>query len=135
MKKLILTLLLIITSLTLFSQSYSSYKNYIVSNNYTILADKYEYITEGSYIYSYKIFYAGHKYIILATSDDTDVRDIDLYLYNPDGTIFMKDNDDSNLALIQFIPAYTLEMKIAVFNIKSYTPSYSSLCKFFIAYK
>lgn len=137
MKKIIFTLTLLIVSIVSFSQSndYNQAKQLALDNGYTIAEEKVADIAQGAFLYNYRTFYQGTSYVIFATSDDSDVKDVDIYLSYMDGDIRNKDNDYSNIAVISFTPGATLNLKISVYNFSSNTPLYESRCRYFIAYK
>ena len=133
---MIMTLLLV--SLVGFSQSqrYYELKNYYRGLGYSIGNEKYQTCIQGASFYSYMNFSPSSEYVIVAMSDDSDVLDVDIFMYYSDGSLFMKDSDSSNLAIISFsCSSYVNNTIIYVKNYSSTTPNYASTLRFFIAYK
>lgn len=137
MKKIIMILALLCASISIFSQSsaYLESKQIVLNNGYTIVDEKEADISQGNYLFNYRTFIKGNDYVIVAASDDYDVLDVDIYLYYMDGDVRNKDNDDSRIAVINFSPSTTIDLKISVYNYLSKTPTYLSKCRYFIAYK
>jgi len=140
MEKILLILSLIVISICSFAQpaqsdAYRSKKYWAVEHGYTINQDKYGYIVKGDYIYESYTFYAGTTYLIYAMSEDDDVTDVDIYLYNTNGSIYIKDSTKDSDAAVVFTPDYNIVLKVVVKNYISYDPYNKSLCRFFIGYK
>lgn len=136
MKKFFLMLVLLISSLTMFSQTtdYDYYKNYYRNAGWNIGLEQYGTATQGSTVYSYVNFYSGYNYKVIAMSNDRDVTDVDIYIYQSDGTLFTKDADASRLAIVTFSCSLSQQVKIVVKNYASRTPNYASTLRFFVAY-
>lgn len=119
------------------SQGYSldEIKDWVEEKGYTIATTQYATLKEGETAYHYRNLYSTREYIIVAFSEDKDVKDVDVFLYDDDGSELRKDADASSLAIVKFSPSYTREMKIVIKNCRSYTPSYASTCRFVVAYK
>jgi hypothetical protein len=137
MKKILMVLVLAIMSVFAFSQStkYYEVRGALIDSGWNISADQQASLVEGGSAYYYKTFYAGYQYGILAFSDDSDVQDVDIYAYYSDGTLFMKDTSIANYAILDFNCYSDTTLKIVIKNYKSNTPSYASICRFFVAYK
>lgn len=135
------TIKIFIISLTLLCSSianasfYTEAKQMALDDGYTIVDEKYGDISEGGYIYDFRTMYAKLNYIIVAESQDADVEDVDIIVYNEDGVISHKDIDKDSIALINFTAGFTRTVKIEVINYKSKTPKYQSRCRYFVAYK
>jgi hypothetical protein len=56
-----------------------------------ISEERYAYLKEGEDAQHWRTFYAGVSYAIVAYTEDAGVRDIDVYLYDTDGTVLVKD--------------------------------------------
>ena len=136
MKKLLFILTLLVVSISTFSQtSYEKYKNYYRSYGWYIGNEQYSNLTQGSKAYTYMNFTSGSTYKIVACSNDLDVTDVDVYVYLADGTLFMKDDDTSSIAIVTFNCTYSQQVKIVIKNYSSNTPNYASTIRYFIAYK
>jgi hypothetical protein len=126
------------SAITCFSQSckYNDYLEVLRNKGYSISKEIKVSLSEDETGYYWKTFAKGLDYIIVAASDDEDVSDVDLYLYDDDGsTLKVKDTDVSSLAVVSFTPNYERSMKIIVKNYKSSTPSFSSTLRFIVAYQ
>ena len=71
---------------------------------------------------------------IVACSNDVDVTDVDVFVYLSDGSLFMKDDDRSALAIVKFECTYSQQVKIVIKNYSSLTPNYASTIRYFIAW-
>ena len=135
MKRILIILMLLVVSLTTFSQTnYDAYKNYYRSYGWNIGNEQYANLTQGYSAYTYMNFASGNTYKIVACSNDADVTDVDVYVYLADGTLFMKDTDSSALAIVTFSCTYSQQVKIVIKNYLSRTPNYASIIRYFIAW-
>ena len=135
MKKVLFILILLVVSLTTFSQtSYENYKSFYRSYGWNIGNEQYANLVKGGSAYTYMNFASGNTYKIIACSNDADVTDVDVYVYLSDGTLFMKDTDSSALAIVTFTCTYSQQVKIVIKNYSSLTPSYASIIRYFIAW-
>lgn len=135
MKKFLFILMLLMVSLTTFSQSsYETYKNLYRSYGWNIGNEQYANLIQGNIAYTYMNFTSGSTYSIIACSNDADVTDIDVYVYLSDGTLFMKDTDASAIAIVKFTCTYSQQVKIVIKNYSSRTPNYASTIRYFIAW-
>ncbi len=126
-----------LSSMTIFSQSqkYNDLKTLYRGYGYSIGAEEMVTLSEGQLGYTNLKFRAGYVYSIVAMSDDCDVVDVDIFTYYPNGDLFMKDSDTSNLAIVSFECTGTNQLKIMIKNYNSLTPTYSSTFRYFVAYK
>ena len=114
---------------------YDAVRNYMDSRNYTVAEDRYKDMKEGESTYLYRTFVKGYTYIIYGFTDDEDVQDLDLYLYDSDGTRIKEDIETDARPVIFFTPSYTRELKIVLKNAESDTPYYASNCRFMVGFK
>lgn len=136
MKRLLILLAMTLLSLGIFAQSrYEKVRQVYRSLGYNIGLEEFANLKEGSFGYSTVNFEAGSRYEIVAVSNDTDVKDIDLYVYYPNGELFMEDTDNSNLSVVSFNCTYSQSMKIIIKNYSSLTPNFASTIRYFIAWK
>lgn len=105
------------------------------AENYLIVENRYANLKQGEISYQFRTILQGLSYIFIAYSEDIDVRDIDVYLYDSDGSVLKSDTKVINLAAVAITPSYSREIKIVMKNYKSFTPNYASLCRYIIAYK
>jgi len=138
MKKTLLLIALIASSSMLASAqtAYQKARNKIEEMGYTISKEMEVNISEGQTGYSYKTFYEGLTYIIYAMSEDNDVSDIDVYVYDTsDNEVLKRDTENDDIAVISFTPNREIEGKVVIKNYKSSDPNYESRCRYIIAYK
>ena len=136
MKRLLIFLAMTILSLGIFAQSrYEKVRQVYRSLGYNIGLEEFANLKEGSFGYSTVNFEAGYRYEIVAVSNDIDVQDIDLYVYYPNGELFMEDTDNSNLSVVSFNCKYSQSMKVIIKNYSSLTPNFASTVRYFIAWK
>lgn len=137
MKRIILMLTLVVMSLTVFSQyqKYNDLKALYRSYGYVIGLEEEANISQGNTAFSNVTFRNGNEYVIVAMSDDTDVQDIDIYTYYTSGALFLKDDDNSKIAIVSFNCYYSVILQIVIKNYSSLTPRWESKVRYFIAYK
>lgn len=117
------------------SQKYKEVLSLLESKGYSISVEQYALLEEGEEAGHTKTFYAGTSYVIVACSDDSDVNDVDVFLNNTSGTTYDQDADSADVAVVEFNPSFTREMRVNIKNYSSETPYYASRCRFVIAYK
>jgi hypothetical protein len=140
LKKMLFVLLICLIAIST-SESYAqscAYKEYlrIIQNKGWSVGNQMKVnLSQGQTGYEYRTFYAGLKYVIVASSDDESVTDVDLYLYESDGTTLLrKDTETSALAVIEFTPSTTKRLQIIIKNHASATPNFESTHRFIVAY-
>src|SRR5215469_16269721 len=100
-----LVIVLVIPVIT-FSQSckYYDYLQTLIDQGYTIsknMGETKSDLKQGETTSPlYHSFTGGDDYIIVASSDDGDVTDVDAYLYDTDGTLVRRDSDNDPIAII-----------------------------------
>jgi hypothetical protein len=136
-KNILLFALLFIPGLQSFAQSdrYLEGVKKIEKLGYTIADEMNVNISESMTGYSYRHFYGSLNYVVFAISEDKDVTDLDVYVYDEDGEVIEKDADESDMAVISFNTGRDMEGKIVIKNYKSNDPDYKSLCRYVVAYK
>lgn len=140
MKRILILFLFIVLSIGAFSQNPTKIyeiKGYLVGLGYTVDENNVwsQTLKQDENFYCFKHFSPGLNYVIFAFSEDNDVLDLDVYIYNSDGTIFKKDNDSENCALVEYVPSIDIVRKCVVKNYRSNTPYYASKCWLVVAYK
>ena len=94
-----------------------------------------EYIfKEGEYAEYWKPFYVGISYAIVAYTDDPGVQDIDVYLYDTDGSVLVKDTEQATFAIVYYRPYVSRRMRVVIENYDSSSKYRSYNCKFIILY-
>lgn len=117
------------------ASSYARVLTMLKANGYTISQEKYSTLEEGESAYGYKEFFAGNDYKIVAISNDANVTDIDLFVYDEDESDYTSDTKASEVAIVNFHPLSTREMRIEIKNVSSDTPDDESTCRYVVAYK
>jgi hypothetical protein len=137
MKKIIFLAIVLMISFNVRSQTtdYREYVAYLKQNGYSISAELYADLKQGASATHTKYFSSGLHYIIVACSDDGEVRDLDIYVYDNDGNVYVKDTKASSFAVVDMTLMFSRNMEVAIKNYSSNYPNYSSRCRFFIAYK
>jgi hypothetical protein len=115
--------------------AYNERKAYLRSQGYAIVDEYYSDLKQGETTYKYRSFSKDGRYVVFAMSEDTDVEDIDLYVYESNGEEYVQDNTVKRMAAVDINPLVTRELKMVVKNYKSRTPNYASRCRFLVAYK
>ena len=136
-KKLLLLAVIVFIASKSFAQSeiYLKELRVLRSYGYTIGDEEKVNCVEGGTGYYYHTFSQGLSYIIVGCSDDENVSDVDLFLYDDDGNELKRDADTSKLAILSFVPNYDVRLKVVIKNYKSATPYFASTCRFVVAFK
>lgn len=136
-KLFLLAALIAIFGLQSFAQSdrYKDGVKKLKELGYTIADEMKVNISEGMTGYSYRKFYGSLTYAVFAISEDKDVVDLDVYVYDEDGEVVEKDADESDIAVVTFKTGTDTNGKIVIKNYKSKDPKYESLCRYVVAYK
>jgi len=137
MKKILIACALMVTAnqAATAQTNYETYKKTLEDQGYTIAEDKYCDLSEGQTCKTTHTFYHGNDYKVVAFSNDGNVTDIDVYLYDSDGDQVDKDVDATDLAVVNFSPAKSGEYKIVWKNYASNTPKTESRVRCFVVYK
>ncbi len=86
---------------------------------YELSTSQYAYISEGNTAYHYKTFYEGNDYVIVGFPEDDNIYDIDLYLYDGDGTLLAEGSSEEDFEIIEYTPYSSREMKVVIKNYES----------------
>ncbi len=113
----------------------SELRAYLRKEGYSISTEQYAYLSKGEKAGHTKTFYDGTQYAIVAYSENSDVKDVDIYLYDEDGSLLVKDTDSDTFAIISYTPYTTREMRAVIKNYDSYSSTKEYKCEFIIAYK
>lgn len=138
MKKILTTALILITSVLSFSQTNytAEIRKIMKDGGYTESTTQYAYISEGNTAYHWKTFYSGNDYAIVGFPDDDNCYDIDLYLYDEDGsTLLSKSATDDNIEVIEYTPYTSRKMKVVIKNYDSKNSTTEYKVKFMVFYK
>jgi len=109
-------------------------KALLKEKGYSISKELFSDLAEGETAYYTKTFYAGTNYAIIAYSEEYGVSDIDIYLYDDDGSVLVKDTDSDQSALVEYSPYVSREMKVVIKNYNSESSVKEYDCRFIIAY-
>lgn len=135
LKVLLITIIAMIPSLVN-AQVVDDYelRAFIRNNGLDISIERYAYLSKGEQAYEYKTFYAGNTYAIIAYTSAYDVRDIDIYLYDDDGSLVVKDTKTDKTAVLIYRCYVTRRMRIVLENYDSRSSTTNYKCKFVVAY-
>ncbi len=95
----------------------------------------YAYLSEGEQTYKWRTFYEDSKYAILAFSTESGVKDLDIYLYDNDGTLLAEGTSSDDWESITYNPYSTRRMKMVVKNYDSYSSSREYKVYYMVFYK
>lgn len=137
MKKTIITLAVLLSTITaaISQNTGREIKAYLRQEGFSISTEQYANLSEGETARYFKNFYSGTDYAIIAYSEESGVQDIDVYLYDDDGSLIVKDTDTKDIAIITYSPYVTRQMKVVIKNYNSTSSYHEYDCKFIIAYK
>jgi hypothetical protein len=137
MKKMFFFLALTCFASICFSQSAKYYETmaWFKNHGFTIASDKYCDMKAGDYCDFTKQFSKGLEYQVYAFSDDDDVNDVDLFLYDYDGSFYSSDVTYGRSAEIDLTPLFTRTMTIRFKNANSNYPNYNSRIRVVVAFR
>ena len=92
-------------------------------------------LREGESAYFWRTFYSGNDYAILAFSENSNVYDLDLHIYDKEGSLIDKSITDAGFEMIEFTQSDTKQVKIVINNYKCSPDQVVYKCKFMIFYK
>jgi hypothetical protein len=72
----------------------------------------------------YRMTFVGGEWEVLAVSGDGDT-DLDLYVYDENGNLVAKDDDNSDDCMVRFIPRWTGPFTVKVVNRGHYANRYT----------
>ena len=102
---------------------------------YTISTEQYAMLSRGESAYHNKTFYSATEYIVVVYSEEDEVKDIDVYLYDNDGSLLVKDTDANAFAIIEYSPYLSREMQIVFKNYNCISSYKEYECNLIIAYR
>lgn len=136
MKRIILRLVILLISTQVFSQTYTNEIKATIRNDGLSISKEIDiYLSEGETYSFRKTFYEDNSYLIVAFSDEYGVDDIDIFLYDEDGTLLEKDTSTDDIAVVDYSPWVSREMRVVVKNYDSSSTSKNYKCKLIIAYQ
>lgn len=137
MKKFFLPLMCLVLGLTGYAQSprYLEAKALLRESGYTIYDEKTYSLKKGQKASYTRQFYSSSEYVIVGLSDDGDVSDIDIKLYETSGELYKKDTATDAVPWVSFDPSVSRSMKIEVLNYDTSTPNYASPIRLIVAGK
>jgi len=92
-------------------------------------------LVEGQSEYYWRTLYEGNEYAILAFSDDEGLYDIDIYLYNEEGSLIDQSKASENFDILEFTPDTSGLVKVVLKNYDALSTVDEYKCKFMIFYK
>jgi hypothetical protein len=72
----------------------------------------------------YHMTFVGHEWEVLVVSGDGST-DLDLYVYDENGNLIAKDEDDTDDCVVRFIPRWTGDFTVKVMNRGGYSNRYT----------
>src|SRR3569833_128362 len=114
---LIITVMLFISAMGFAQSGSSEYRQVLAllkDKGYSISTEQVADLKQGETAYHFKTFYKNLDYVIVAMSDDDDVTDVDVYLYEEDGDEYTKDTDTKNVAEVKLSRLVTRDMKVVI---------------------
>lgn len=133
----IIAVLTIIFSISVSAQSdlQQKLKDKMKDMGYTWLTTQFATISQGNTAYHYRTMYAYNNYAIVAYPAESGVTDMDIYIYDTDGSLLTKDSEVDKIAVAEYTPYSTREMKIVIKNYAAYCTSCEYRCEFMVFYK
>ena len=104
-------------------------------DGYTIVTQSYGTLKQAESAYKLYSFLPYRDYIIVGISNDYNVTDVDLHVYDKHGYVYEKDDGPDDVAVVHIYTYSTQQMKVMIKNAKTDTPDDKSTCRFVIAYK
>ena len=92
-------------------------------------------LSKGASEYFWRTFYSGNEYAILTFSENSNVYDMDLHLYDEHGSLIDKSITDDSFEMIEFTQNDTKQVKVVINNYKCSPDQVVYKCKFMIFYK
>ena len=138
MKKILCYCFTMVFTLSLSAQSdgYISFKQKVIDGGWIIEKEKKMYLSQGATDYGMYKLSAGRQYKIFCMSDDADVRDADVWLYdNSNNQLLTKDVENDQMAIVNFYAEHQINVKVLGKNIKSNSPSTDSRFYILVTYK
>lgn len=123
MKIVIGLLSLLISSVSFSQRTLSSALERLRSNYYTVVENGYCDVAQGGECSFFLTCKSGYKYRIYSSSDDGDVKDVDIWVKNSVDEWVRRDIDELDWAFLEWTQYNTTTYKIVYKNIRSYTPN------------
>lgn len=100
-----------------------------------IRTDKTAQLKEGSSTYEFLTVQSGKSYGIIAYSEEEDVRDVDIFIYDANtGELLERDETSRNHAILEFTAKKNQKLRIIVKNFDSKRRDTAYKCGYFIAH-
>lgn len=133
---LLIVILSVLSSSNVFSQNIrAELKAFLREAGYTISNEKYAMLSEGEIANYYRNFYSSTKYAIVAYTEESGVKDVDLYLYDDDGSLLVKDTTTKRFAIVEYNPYVTRKMKVVFKNYNSRSSYKEYKCHLIVAFR
>lgn len=137
MKKIFISfafLLLVVSSFAQRSDE-KELKSLMKDLGYSWIETKFATLDEGESAYYWRTFYSGNDYAIIAFSEKSEVKDIDIYLYDEEGALAGQSESSEDFEIIEHTPADSKQMKVVIKNYDCEPASDRYKCKFMVFYK
>ena len=137
MKKFLLLFVMLIAFIcaTTAQTKYETQKANLEQFGFEIGLERQGNIKEGDSFSHIVEFGPDTEYAIIACSNDPDVRDIDIFVYDSAGKLVKKDEDTDSIPIVTLTVEWETNYKIVIKNYSSRTPYYDSLCRMAIGYR
>jgi hypothetical protein len=137
MKKIFISITLILSLASVFAQraEEKEFKTLMKDLGYSWSETKSVALSEGESEYYWRSFFTGNEYAILTFSEESEVQDVDLYLYDDAGSLLKQSTSNGNFEIIEYSPLASIQVKVVIKNYDSTLESTKFKCKFMIFYK
>ena len=137
MKNIYLPIVMVLIASTVFAQKTEEkeIKSLMKDLGYSWSETRSVKLMEGQSEYYWRSFFSGNEYAVLAFSEDDNVHDIDIYLYNEEGSLIYQSKASENFDIIEFSPDMAGQVKVVIKNYDSLMTDEEYKCKFMMFYK
>jgi hypothetical protein len=99
---------------------------------YTLTSDDYFTLQRGETAYKMRTCYDDSEYVVIAMPTETGVNDLDINVYDYDGSLYTKDTDSQARSMVRFSPSFDRTFKIEVKNYSSLRYNYGYDCRLLV---
>jgi hypothetical protein len=137
MKKLFLSIVLILSLVFLFAQrsEEKELKSLMKEQGYSWSETKNLKLGDGESLFLWRTFYSGNEYAIVVFTEDENVYDLDLYLHDTEDALIYTSATEGAFEMIEFSPSDVSQFKVLIHNYSSSPEQTDYKCKFMIFYK
>jgi hypothetical protein len=112
--------------------SVAAIKVKMMNMGYTLASDDYFTLQKGETAYKMRACYDDNEYVVIAMPTETGVNDLDINVYDYDGSLYTKDNDSHAASVVRFSPSFDRTFKIQVKNYSSDRYNYGYDCRLLV---